>query len=154
MATTTKKRASTSVERVDEQDLLERWLDDWRTTLPIRGLLARWMPDDLMKVEEYQDDGVIVVRAEMPGIDPERDVDVTLTDGLLTISAERRDESTGERDGYRRREFRYGRFERSLRLPAGVSESDITATYKDGILEIRVPAPATGTASKIAVTRA
>ncbi len=92
-----------------------------------------------MKVEEFVDGGELVVRAEMPGLDPDKDVDIHVTDHTLRIRAERRQESkVEEKDGYRS-EFHYGSFTRTRPLPAGASETDVKATYRDGILEIRLP---------------
>jgi HSP20 family protein len=97
------------------------------------------MTDTDMKVEEFQDDGHLVVRAEMPGIDPDKDVEITVSDHLLHLRAERRSETkTEDKKGYRS-EFHYGSFTRSIRLPVGATEDDVTATYNDGILEVRVP---------------
>jgi HSP20 family protein len=96
------------------------------------------------------------VRAELAGIDPEKDVEITVQDGVLQINAQRRVEEKTEDKGYMRHELRYGSFKRTLPLPDGASESDITATYKDGILEIRVPVaePSPATApKKIAITK-
>jgi HSP20 family protein len=110
-----------------------------------------------MRLEEFVDGNDMVVRAELPGLDPDKDVEITVDEGMLTIGAERREETTqGEKGkpGYRS-EFRYGSFRRVLRLPKGVREPDIRATYADGILEIRLPvgeeAPSP---SKVPVTRA
>jgi HSP20 family molecular chaperone IbpA len=89
----------------------------------------------MVRVEELKDGNDYVVRAELPGVDPEKDVDVQLLDGVLTIKAERREENKDAN----RSEFRYGSFSRSLTLPSGVDENNVTASYKDGILEIRVP---------------
>jgi len=100
-----------------------------------------------LKVEEYEDQGDLVVRAEMPGIDPERDVDISVTDHTLQIRAERRETKTDERKGYRS-EFRYGSFSRTVRLPSGASADDIQAKYTDGILEVRVPIDKTTAESK------
>lgn len=109
-----------------------------------------------VRVEEFTDGDAWVVRAELPGIDPDKDVHVTVDGGLLTISAERREETTeGEqgKPGYRS-EFRYGSYQRSLRLPASVAPEEVTATYNDGILEVRVPAAGTTTEpAKVPVTR-
>ena len=75
----------------------------------------------------------------MPGIDPDKDVEITVSDGMLHLSAERRSETkTEDKKGYRS-EFRYGSFSRSVRLPAGAGEEDVKATYTDGILEVRIP---------------
>ena len=92
-----------------------------------------------LRVEEYDEGGVHVVRVEAPGIDPEKDVDVSLQDGVLTITAERREKAERSSEGVQRSEFRYGRFERSLHLPAGAVDDDVTATYDAGVLEVRVP---------------
>jgi HSP20 family protein len=96
--------------------------------------------DDVMpKVEEYREGGTLVVRAEMPGIDPDKDVEVTVSDGRLRLEAQRRQEETTEgKEGYRS-EFRYGSFVRTLSLPAGATEDDVVANYEDGILEVRIP---------------
>jgi len=94
--------------------------------------------DSDMKVEEFRDDDTLVVRAEMPGIDPDKDVEIIVSDGMLHLSAERRSETTTEdKKGYRS-EFRYGSFSRSVRLPAGAGEDDVKAAYTGGILEARI----------------
>ncbi|MDP1711393.1 MAG: Hsp20/alpha crystallin family protein [Candidatus Nanopelagicaceae bacterium] len=91
----------------------------------------------LIRIEESVNENEIIVRAEMPGVDPERDIEVSLDDGLLTIVGEKRVESK-EAD---RSEFHYGSFSRSITLPHGVKEGDVHATYKDGILEVKVDIP-------------
>jgi HSP20 family protein len=110
----------------------------------------------LIRVDEYRENDMQVIRAELAGIDPDKDVEITVNEGMLHIDARRRVEQTTEDKGYRRQELRYGRFNRALPLPEGSSESDIKATYKDGILEIRIPVtepPATTAPTKIAVTK-
>ena len=96
--------------------------------------------EDVLRVEAYQEGGELVIRAEMPGIDPDKDVDIAVADGMLTIQAERREEKKQEGKAGYRSEFRYGMFRRTMPLPAGVKEDDIKASYVDGILEVRVPA--------------
>jgi HSP20 family protein len=119
---------------------LDRLFDEWMRTQPMRRILgAEAVGEELISVDEYRDDDVQVIRAELPGIDPDKDVQVTVTDGMLRINAERRVEEQTEEKGYTRRELRYGRFTRSLPLAEGATEADIQASYKDGILEIRVP---------------
>lgn len=88
----------------------------------------------VMRIEDYIEDGEYVLRAEVPGIDPAKDVDISLAEGLLTVKAERREE---KREPHRS-EFRYGSFSRSIALPAGADAEDVSATYADGILEVRV----------------
>ena len=96
---------------------------------------------ELIKVEQKVEDGKMEIRAEMPGIDPDKDVDVSIVDDMLTIRAERHEEEKGEREGTRFSEFRYGSFMRSLAVPKGTSVKDVKASYKDGILTITVPTP-------------
>ena len=122
--------------------------------------LNKWVPSDMLepikrfldgdltmtpsiKVEQFVDGTTLVVRAEVPGIDPDKDVDVSVSEGMLHIRAEREEKTEHKsKDGYRS-EFRYGSFSRSVALPPGAREEDITATYKDGVLEVRAPAPVT-----------
>jgi len=99
-------------------------------------------PASTMRLEEYVEDGTCVIRAELPGIDPDKDVEVTVTDGVLHLRAHREERTEEERPDSYRTEFRYGSFERSIRLPEGVTETDVKASYKDGVLEVRVPMPA------------
>ena len=79
---------------------------------------------------------------------------LTVSDGMLHIKAERREEEKREEQGYLRQELRYGSLSRSLPLPEGVTEANITATYKAGLLEIRIPEPKREPAKKIAVSKA
>lgn len=148
------KRHPREVEPTETPDVFDRMFDEWMSMWPWRRpeFLSRWSPDELIKVDEFRDDGTLVVRAELPGIDPDKDLELTVTDGMLRIHAERREEEKTEEQGYLRRELRYGSFARSLALPASVTEADITASYKDGILEIRYPAPEPA-ATKVPVTR-
>jgi HSP20 family protein len=93
-----------------------------------------WMPR--IDVKAKGDD--MVVRAELPGIDPDA-VEIEVTDGVLTIRGERAVEDAREDEGWLIRESSYGSFERSIVLPEGVTTEGIRADYKDGILEIHVP---------------
>lgn len=88
-----------------------------------------------MRVEDYLTAGDYVVRAEIPGVDPEKDIEVTVTRGVLTIKAERHEDGAGRRHS----EFRYGTFSRSLTLPPAADEHRIDAVYSHGILEVTVP---------------
>lgn len=117
---------------------------------------ADWAEEDMLKVEEYRDGDALVIRADLPGIDPEKDVDIDILDGTLRVSAERRKEEKIEEKDYVRTELRYGSFSRTVPLPAGASEQDVAATYKDGVLEIRVPVAAAEApgAKKIPIARA
>jgi HSP20 family protein len=122
---------------------------------PIRRFLDGDLPmTPSMKVEQFLDGSTLVVRAEVPGIDPDQDVDVSVSEGMLHIKAERQEKSEHKTKSGYRSEFRYGSFSRSIALPPGAKEEDITATYKDGVLEVRAPAPTTApdtTARKIRI---
>jgi HSP20 family protein len=103
---------------------------------PIEPLVSTsaWVPrTDVIKRGED-----LVVRAELPGLRPE-DVDVSVTEGLLTIRGERREEKESEDKGYVIRESRFGTFERSVSIPTGVDSSAVNADFHDGVLEVTVP---------------
>jgi len=87
------------------------------------------------RVEETTRDNCYVIRAELPGLDPDRDIEVTVEGRTLTIHAERRQEDNGPY----RSEFRYGSLTRLVRLPAKVDAKDVTARYERGVLEVSVP---------------
>jgi HSP20 family protein len=106
-----------------------------------------WSVEEMIRVEEYSQDGTLVVRAELPGIDPDKDVHLSVVNGRLAIEAERNEQGEADRDGFMLRELRYGKFSRTVPLAAGVTAASITATYKDGVLEVRIPAAAATPAS-------
>jgi HSP20 family protein len=89
-------------------------------------------------VDVLHRDGDLVVRAELPGMDPAKDVKVTLSEGELVISGERTEQTEVKEEAYHRRETSFGSFERHLVVPAGIEASKISATYKDGVLEVVV----------------
>jgi HSP20 family molecular chaperone IbpA len=110
------------------------WLERELASFPVlRGFDA----DRVMRCEEYTEPGRLVVRAELPGVDPDSDIEVTIEGDLLRIQAHRREEHKERR----RTEFFYGEMVRTLMLPAGTDEKAITASYKDGVLEVIVPVP-------------
>lgn len=86
-----------------------------------------------IRFEDYVKNDRYVLRAELPGIDPE-DIEIDVNNGILTIRAERREEEREQQ----RTEFRYGSFTRSVTLPMVADEKDIKAVYDKGILEISV----------------
>lgn len=95
-----------------------------------------------LPLEEHQEQGWFEVRAEIPGIDPASDVEITAGDSELLIKAQRvpRTDTTGLS------EFRYGDFARSVSLPNNANPLDITTTYDRGILTVWVPLSGTGPA--------
>jgi HSP20 family protein len=92
-------------------------------------------PAHLIRVEDTMTDREYRVRAELPGLDPEKDIQVSVDSGLLIIHAERRE---GEQTRSRT-EFRYGSLQRAVRLPANADAQHVTAGYHKGILEVIVP---------------
>ena len=141
-------------EAPDVVSRFDRMFEEWARMMPFRplGFPHWWGAEDLIRVEEYREDGTLVIRADLPGIDPDKDVELTVAGGMLNIKAERREEEKREEKGYVRQEVRYGSLSRSLPLPEGVTEADITATYKDGVLEIRIPEPGREPAKKIPIS--
>lgn len=99
--------------------------------------VAEWRRDGghVLRIEDRLEDDRYIVRAEMPGIDPDKDVEITVSDQVLTISAVRREEVSEKG----RSEFHYGSFVRRVSLPMGAVEDKLTARYQDGILEVSVP---------------
>ncbi len=87
-----------------------------------------------IRVEEYVEGDHYVIRAELAGLDPDKDVEVTVGSGYLTIRAERSDKTETKH----RSEFLYGSFTRSIMLPVDADEDAVTASYRDGILTISV----------------
>lgn len=101
-----------------------------------------WMP----AMESYRKDNEYVVRIDLPGVDP-KDVAVHTEGNVLTITGERKSE---EKKAQYRETF-YGKFERRLTLPHGVTADKIAAHYTNGVLEIRVPLPAELAGRKIPI---
>jgi HSP20 family protein len=109
------------------------------------GRHERWIPSLLREEEHFpaidyvRKDDRLVVRAELPGIDP-KDLDIAVTGNQLRIRGERKAEKNVHEEDYFMREISCGEFERVMTLPEGVNTEQIEATFKNGILEITVPA--------------
>lgn len=117
--------------------------------------LPGWRPASAahsIPIEMTRDDGAYVLRAELPGMDPDHDITITVDDNLLTVTAEH----TETQEDKEHSEFRYGSFRRTVRLPAAIPADGVDASYADGILTIRVPMPdaSTSTARTVPVKRA
>lgn len=106
------------------------------------GDLTDWLDADLVpraghliRVEDHITDKEYQLRAELPGMDPDKDIQVSVDHGVLFIRAERR-----EHEQFKgRSEFRYGLLQRSIRLPANADAEHIVAGYTNGVLEVTVP---------------
>ena len=118
-------------------------------TEPVRGLdtgISDWAGSPLstmhhsaarswpIPVEQYPDGSGYLVRLEVPGIDPATDLAVCVEAGTLVVQAQRTDSAPRKHQS----EFRYGRFERYVRLPGGADVRDVSATYRNGILTVRI----------------
>lgn len=101
---------------------------------------SMWSWHPVMDV--YEDDGHVVIKAELPGID-KKDISVDVKGRILTLKGERSAENEVKEDNYYRRERSFGRFERSFTLPDDVDPDKIEAEYKDGVLKLKVPKPET-----------
>lgn len=123
-------------------------LVDWFEEFPFVPHLRLPATEHMIRVEEYQNDGIFTVKAELPGIDPDRDLEISVRHGVLTVHAER---SEKKQEG-KRSEFLYGSFSRSIQLPDRAKEEDIEATFDNGVLTVTAPVgPATEDARKIPV---
>ena len=100
------------------------------------AMMAAWSP----RIEMSEEDGKVRISADLPGVRRE-DLDVEVTDDAVTIEGERRHERTKEERGYYQSERSYGSFYRSIPLPEGVEPESATAEFKDGVLQIEIPAP-------------
>jgi HSP20 family protein len=135
-----------------------RW-DPFSDLSDLRGGIDRVMNDwfdgrgraRMPEVDVVRDDGHLVVRADLPGIKPE-EVNIEIENGMLTVSGHHEESSEERRRHYLRRERRTGTFTRSLPLPEGVKPGDVTATTKDGVLEVILPLPPEAVKEKITIT--
>ena len=92
------------------------------------------------QIEVLHNNGQFMVRADLPGLTKD-DVKVEVTDNLLTLSGERKEEKDEKREGFYRSERSYGSFWRVIPLPEGAIGEQAKASFHDGVLEIRMPAP-------------
>ncbi len=110
-------------------------VSDFFSSLPTLANLRPIFGGHPIKVEDNITDNEYELHAEIPGVDPDKDVDITVRNGMLTIKAHRSEKK--ETNGHS--EFSYGSFTRSVSLPAGADEDSIKAHYENGILSVSVP---------------
>lgn len=111
--------------------------------------------DGSLKIEETLDDDMMTIRAEIPGVDPEKDVEISVDGDVLTISAKRESKTKETKNGSTHSEFRYGSFVRQLGMPKNADLDALTATYENGVIEVKIPmkAEAEPSSRKIAITK-
>lgn len=122
---------------------LERRFDDFmreflgpRARLSFPTLPSGWHKPFIPTVDVFTRDDHKVIRLDLPGIDPDKDVKVTVSDDELVVSGERKTKEEVKEDDYYRMEAAYGSFERHFPLIEKVDEKDIHARYEDGVLEV------------------
>lgn len=103
---------------------------------PFDRLMTAWPGSP--PVDFVEKDGEYEISAELPGLD-EKSVDVKLSNGVLTISGEKKEEKEEKKEGYYFSERRYGSFRRSFRVPDGVDADKIAAVFEKGVLKISLP---------------
>jgi HSP20 family protein len=123
--------------------LLERFFEGEGGELESVG---EWRP----KLDLTETKDAVVVKAEIPGVE-QKDIQVSLQEGVLTIKGEKQREKEEKTDRYHRVERSYGTFVRSLRLPAAVESDKVTATFKDGLLAVTLPKAPTAKGATIPV---
>ncbi|MEJ2697969.1 MAG: Hsp20/alpha crystallin family protein [Candidatus Sulfobium sp.] len=111
---------------------------------PFSMMMPSWWPVPKIPeggapaVDIFEDNGNVVVKAEMPGMTKD-ELDVKIADNVLTISGEKKKEEKVEKQNYFRMERSYGNFTRSFSLPADVQTDKVKAQFRDGVLEITIP---------------
>lgn len=119
---------------------LNRWFDDVNSWFDEDTFIPEFETTWLPAIDVEEKDGNYIVKADLPGLKKE-DIHIELKEGCLTLRGERNEEHEEKKRRYRRIERTYGSFERSFRVPEGVTEKDIHAKYHDGVLELSIPAP-------------
>ena len=104
----------------------------------IRGRGGRWAGSWMPAVDVYENDQTFTLKAELPGFSKE-DVRVEIKDNVLTLKGERKRETEVKEEQYHRVERAYGTFQRSFMLPVSVDTEKADATFKDGVLELKLP---------------
>jgi HSP20 family protein len=125
----------------------------------MRGLVDRSLTTDgdydepsyALALDVRENDTEIIVQAALPGVSEDQ-IDVSVHEDVLTITAERKEEKEDEGQGWHMRELRYGKFSRSVRLPTEVNREKIEAGLSQGILTVRLPKAQPTPAHKIKVT--
>jgi HSP20 family protein len=119
----------------DTDAFFSRFFADWGRDSPARVRSSGWYP----AVESYVEGDKLIVRVDLPGIDP-KEVEILVVDNQLIIKGERKATREHNGDSHLYREVHYGRFERTLPLPKRVSADNVNARYNEGVLEISMPA--------------
>jgi HSP20 family protein len=117
------------------QNEMTRWMG-LAGASPANGQSSTWLP----AVDVWETENELMLSFDLPGI-PEEDIGVELDDNVLTVSGQRSRDYEQSNERYYRFERRFGSFSRGVTLPPGVQEDAISASYENGVLQIRVPKP-------------
>ena len=131
-----------------------RWLDPFRDLSSIQERMNQIFEDALARsrgreeglrsgmwtpaVDIYETNDSVVVKAELPGVEKDQ-ISVEVKDGILSLRGERKFEKEVKEESYHRIERSYGNFQRSFSLPVSVDQEKVTARFKDGVLEVKLP---------------
>jgi HSP20 family protein len=127
-------------------------LTPWRPFKELERLMRAWEPRFPRILEEFESEevappiesfiknGNLVVRADVPGVEP-KDIEISVLHDVLTIKGERKSDKEVKEKDFVRREIAYGSFERRVSLPPGTPADKIKATFKNGVIEVEVPLP-------------
>jgi len=113
------------------------------------GFEERFVP----AIDSFVKDGNLVVKADVPGLDP-KDIEVSVLGNVLTIKGERKSESEVKKADYLKREVSYGSFERRMTLPEGTQTDQVKAAFKQGVLEVTLPLGKEAVARKVPIEAA
>jgi HSP20 family protein len=119
---------------------MDNWFEDFLRRTPA------WLPrlqfpttrEVMFSIDVFEDEIDVIVKAELPGLAKE-DLDVNIAGNVITISGEKKAEEKVEKKNYHRLERSYGSFTRTVRLPAETRSEEARASFKDGVLEVRIP---------------
>jgi HSP20 family protein len=131
-----------------------RWLDPFRDLSSIQERMNQIFEDALARsrgreeglrtgmwtpaVDIYEKNDSVVVKAELPGVERDQ-ISVEVKDGILSLRGERKFEKEVKEESYHRIERAYGSFQRSFSLPVSVDQEKVTASFKNGVLEVTLP---------------
>lgn len=122
--------------RLFDENFMGSWGDGLRW--PLAGNPMRHMPFDAPRADIAETDTEVEVTADLPGLD-EKDVQVTLEDNLLNIHGEKKAEHEERKKNYHLMERSYGAFQRTIPLPSGIDQKKVKATFKQGVLQVKLP---------------
>ena len=130
--------------------MFDELFNDFFSPVIMRGKPTNLNDTLSLKVDIYEKDNSIVLKAELPGI-PKEDISVDIKGKLVTVGGERKQDEEINKENYYRRERTCGKFERTFNLPFEVNSDTVKATFNDGILKLEIPKPEEQVVKKITI---